>query len=55
MVFFSKSKKTAIARIKKLAKKESYYNGKTPILAKKQIAHISGWKTWRLKKNNRRR
>jgi hypothetical protein len=49
MVFFSKNKKTAIARVKKLAKKESYYKGKTPVLAEKQIQHSSGWKTWKLK------
>ena len=52
MVFFSKNKRTAIARIKKLAKRESYYRGKTPVLAKKQIAHVSGWKTWRLLNNH---
>lgn len=50
MVFFSKNKKTASARVKKLAERESYYKGKTPVLADKQIAHSSGWKTWRLKK-----
>jgi hypothetical protein len=48
-IFFSKNKRTAIARIKKLAKRESNYKGKTPVLAKKQIGHISGWKTWKLK------
>ena len=54
-IFFSKNKRTAIARIKKLAKRESNYKGKTPVLAKKQIAHISRWKTWRLKKSKRRK
>ena len=50
MVFFSKNKKTAITRIKKLAERETYYKDKVPTLAEKQIKHISGWKTWKLKK-----
>ena len=46
MVFFAKDKKMAIARNKRVAKEESMiYN--TPTLAKKQIKHNSGWKTWK--------
>jgi len=42
MVFFSKNKKTAEARAKRLGQK-----GKV-VLAKNQIKHISGWKTWKI-------
>jgi len=50
MVFFSKSKTTAVKRVKELSKKESFYKDKVPILAKEQISHSSGWKTWKLRK-----
>lgn len=43
MVFFSKNKKTADEYIKKNIGKG------TARLAKKQIPHISGWKTWIIK------
>lgn len=50
MVFFSESKKKAQARIEKLAREgDKRFKGKTVKLAKKQIPHISGWKTWKLK------
>ena len=50
MVFFSKNKKTAKARVKKLAKRNKLYRDKTPMLAETQISHINKWKTWKLKK-----
>jgi len=50
MVFFSKNKKTAIKRMKELAKRDKHYKGKVPVLAEKQISHSSGWKTWKLKR-----
>jgi len=49
MVFFSKNRKTASIRIKKIAKEEKSYKNKIPKLAEKQIPHSSGWKTWKLK------
>ncbi len=48
MAFFSKNKKTAVARVKKLAKSDKYYKNKTAKLAKRQIAHSSKWKTWKI-------
>jgi len=47
MVFFSKNKKTALARLKKLAKRDKSYANKTVKLAKNQIKHAAGWKTWK--------
>jgi hypothetical protein len=49
MVFFSKNKKTAMIRVKKLAKSDKQYKNKIPVLADKQIHHVAGWKTWKLK------
>jgi len=48
MVFFSKNKKTAMMRLTNLAKSEKKYKGKTVRLAKEQIPHISGWKTFKI-------
>ena len=50
MVFFSKNKKTAISRLKRLAKTDKYYKGKIPVLAKKQISHSTKWKTWKIRR-----
>lgn len=50
MVFFSKNKKTAIARLNKLSKRDKFYKDKEPILAKDQIKHGAGWKTWKIRK-----
>jgi len=47
-IFFSKDKKSAIKRLKELEKKEGVCFS-TPKLAKKQIKHGSGWKTWKTK------
>jgi len=49
MVFFSKNKKTAMARLNKLSNTDTGYANKKVVLAKKQIPHISGWKTWEVK------
>lgn len=49
--FFSKNRTTALNRLKKLSKSPidgKYYKNKTVKLAKKQIKHISGWKTWQI-------
>ena len=54
MVFFSKNKKTANKRVRKLAKTEDYYKGKKAVLSEKQIEHTSGWKTWKLVKRQSR-
>ena len=48
MVFFSKDKKSATERVRKLAKSDKTYKGKIPVLAERQIQHSSGWKTWKL-------
>lgn len=45
MVFFSKNRTTAKQRLKKIGKQNHY-----PVLAKKQIKHIDGWKTWTYRK-----
>ena len=45
MVFFSKNKKTAVQYSKKIAKREGLKYTE-PKLAKNQIKHISGFKTW---------
>lgn len=56
-IFFSPNKKTASLRLKAVSKRErkSYT---TPKLAKKQIPHITGWKTWtttEIKRSRRKR
>jgi len=43
MVFFSKNKQTAQKYV------EQNIGKGTPVLAKEQIKHISGWKTWKIK------
>ncbi len=47
-IFFAKDKKSALRRLKELEKKEGVKYSK-PKLTKKQIKHISGWKTWKVK------
>ena len=49
MVFFSKDKKSAMERVRKLTQSDKTYKGKVPVLAERQIQHSSGWKTWKLK------
>jgi len=49
MVFFSPNKNTALKHLKQIGIHEDYYRGKKPVLAKKQVPHISGWKTWDMK------
>lgn len=49
--FFSKNKKTALSRLKKLCKEDRYYcKFKDVKLARKQIDHSSNWKTWEYRK-----
>ena len=43
-VFFSKTKKSAVTRARSLG-----FTGRV-VLARLQIPHIAGWKTWELKK-----
>lgn len=52
MVFFSRNKKTALDRLNYLKKVEpwNYKEYSKVKLAKKQIPHQIGWKTWVLKK-----
>jgi len=45
MVFFAKDKKMAVTRNKRVASEEGM-KYKNPTMAKKQIKHSSGWKTW---------
>jgi hypothetical protein len=48
-VFFAKDKKSALHKLHELKEHEKYYKKfKTVNLAKNQITHILGWKTWRL-------
>lgn len=54
MVFFSKNKKTATARVSKLSSTDNSYKNVKPVLSNKQIPHSSGWKTWSLKKKMRK-
>ena len=49
MVFFSKNKQTALARVKKLSATDKRYAGKSVVLAKQQVPHVSKWKTWKTK------
>jgi len=51
MVFFSKNKKTAMRRLRELQEgvDSNYYKKFSGVkLAKKQIEHIQGWKTWEM-------
>lgn len=48
-VFFSKDKKSANSHLKKLCKEEGkLYCNKKVKLNKKQVNHISGFKTWKI-------
>ena len=49
MVFFSKNRKSALSRLKKLAKQDKHYKNKTVVLASVQLPHINKWKTWKIK------
>lgn len=47
MVFFSKNRITAMMRLRNLQKRDRFYSRYSNVqLAKKQIKHIQGWKTW---------
>lgn len=48
-MFFSKDMKSAVRRVKELAKTDKFYVGKVPVLAGKQVRHISKWKTYEVK------
>jgi hypothetical protein len=49
VIFFSKNKKSAIKRLKEISKKEGTKFSE-PKLAKKQIPHISKFKTFKTKR-----
>lgn len=50
MVFFAKDRKSAWKRVMTLRENDTYYRNKVPSLAKKQVHHTKGWKTWKLTK-----
>lgn len=54
MIFFSKDDDSAIERVNELALYDKFYRNKVPVLSEKQIPHISGWKTYKLIRINRR-
>ena len=55
-VFFAKDRTQALARLKMLEMTEGkYYKGKTVILNKFQVPHISKWKTWKMIKVKRKK
>ena len=50
-IFFSRDRETAMQRLKRLAKEDKYYQSKSVRMSKKQIPHVSGWKTWKIVKS----
>jgi hypothetical protein len=48
MVFFSKNRKTAEKKVRKLAKTKRFYRYKEPSLAKVQIKNRNNLKTWKI-------
>ena len=53
-VFFAKDRKSALARIKGLAKENQIYKNKFVRLNKKQVPHSLGWKTWEIIRKQKR-
>lgn len=54
MVFFAKDKTSARKRMREIGKREGIVYS-DPKLAKKQIPHINGWKTWTTREIRKRK
>ena len=52
--FFAKNKKTATKRLKEISKREGT-SFSEPKLSKRQIPHVSRWKTWTSKRIKRKK
>ena len=53
-IFFSKNKKSAQERINRLAKNDKSFRNQRVVLAKRQVPHISKWRTFQLKKRRKK-
>ena len=53
-IFFSPGKKEALKRLRDISKTDKYYVGRVPRLARKQISHGAGWKTFVAVKKRKR-
>lgn len=53
-LFFSPNKAADQARIDKLGVTDRRYKNRKPVLARDQVKHISGWKTYVARKTKKR-